>query len=236
MTWPTKTDFVDGDVLTATQVNNIGTNLNLYDPTSATSGQVPIADGAGSVAFGLPPSAYVQITPSSINFTGTSATIESSGTVSFSACTIVSLNGIFSATYKNYYVLLSGTCTAATYIPLRYRAAGSDLTASSYKTAYSYNSGGTPVDSGNSAQTFMNFFAFMGINGGINSMLFLDPYAGNRKNAGCWAAADNSNNPFIFEAANYYQASTTIDGLSIRQDLNTGNVTGTITVWGIKEA
>ena len=82
----------------------------------------------------------------------------------------------------------------------------------------------------------MNFFAFMGINGGINSMLFLDPYAGNRKNAGCWAAADNSNNPFIFEAANYYQASTTIDGLSIRQDLNTGNVTGTITVWGIKEA
>jgi hypothetical protein len=52
MTWPTKTDFVDGDVLTATQVNNIGTNLNLYDPTSATTGQIPIADGAGSVAFG----------------------------------------------------------------------------------------------------------------------------------------------------------------------------------------
>ena len=54
MTWPTKDDFVDGDVLTAAQVNNIGTNLNLYDPTSATSGQVPIADGAGSVAFGTP--------------------------------------------------------------------------------------------------------------------------------------------------------------------------------------
>ena len=52
MTWPTKTDFVDGDVLTAAQVNNVGTNLNLYDPTSATLGQVPIADGAGSVAFG----------------------------------------------------------------------------------------------------------------------------------------------------------------------------------------
>lgn len=52
MTWPTKTDFVDGDVLTASQVNNIGTNLNLFNPTSATAGQVPIADGAGSVAFG----------------------------------------------------------------------------------------------------------------------------------------------------------------------------------------
>ena len=51
MTWPTKTDFVDGDVLTATQVNNIGTNLNLSDPTSATAGQVLTADGAGSMSF-----------------------------------------------------------------------------------------------------------------------------------------------------------------------------------------
>lgn len=52
MAWPTKTDFVDGDVLNASQMNNIGTNLNLYNPTSATANQVPIADGSGSVAFG----------------------------------------------------------------------------------------------------------------------------------------------------------------------------------------
>lgn len=51
MTWPTKTDFVDGDVLTAAQVNNIGTNLNEFDPSSATSGQVWFADGAGSGSF-----------------------------------------------------------------------------------------------------------------------------------------------------------------------------------------
>jgi hypothetical protein len=68
MTWPTKTDFVDGDVLTATQVNNIGTNLNLYNPTSATSGQVPIADGAGSVAFGdVVAGAYTLITSGTIS-------------------------------------------------------------------------------------------------------------------------------------------------------------------------
>ena len=54
MAWPTKTDFVDGDVLTAAQVNNIGTNLNLFNPTSATNGQVPIANGLGGVAYGIP--------------------------------------------------------------------------------------------------------------------------------------------------------------------------------------
>lgn len=48
MAWPTKTDFIDGDVLTAAQVNNIGTNLNIFNPTSATNGQVWVANGSGS--------------------------------------------------------------------------------------------------------------------------------------------------------------------------------------------
>lgn len=52
MAWPTKTDFVDGDVLSASQMNNIGTNLNLFNPTSATAGQVLVANGAGSVSYG----------------------------------------------------------------------------------------------------------------------------------------------------------------------------------------
>ena len=51
MAWPTKTDFVDGDVLTAAQVNNIGTNLNLANPTGITDGYVLTADGAGSMGW-----------------------------------------------------------------------------------------------------------------------------------------------------------------------------------------
>lgn len=51
MAWPTKTDFVDGDVLTAAQVNNIGTNLNIFNPTSATNGQIWVANGSGSGSF-----------------------------------------------------------------------------------------------------------------------------------------------------------------------------------------
>ena len=51
MTWPTKTDFVDGDVLTAAQVNNIGTNLNEADPTGITDGYVLTADGAGGMGW-----------------------------------------------------------------------------------------------------------------------------------------------------------------------------------------
>lgn len=88
MTWPTKTDFVDGDVLTAAQVNNIGTNLNVFDPTSATSGQVPIANGTGSAAWGaVPADAF---------------TLISSGALSGSSYAISSIPG----TYKHLFLIL----------------------------------------------------------------------------------------------------------------------------------
>lgn len=66
MTWPTKDDFVDGDVLTAAQVNNIADNLNLFDPTLATVGQAWLADGAGSGAYGTVGGGMTVITTGSL--------------------------------------------------------------------------------------------------------------------------------------------------------------------------
>lgn len=72
MTWPTKTDFVDGDVLTATQVNNIGTNLNLANPTGITDGYVLTADGAGSMGWeAVDAASYTLITSGTITSTST---------------------------------------------------------------------------------------------------------------------------------------------------------------------
>ena len=51
MTWPTKTDFVDGDVLSAAQVNNIGTNLNIFNPTSVAANKVLTADGSNDADY-----------------------------------------------------------------------------------------------------------------------------------------------------------------------------------------
>ena len=136
MTWPTKTDFVDGDVLTAAQVNNIGTNLNIFDPTSATTGQVWIADGAGSGSFQPVAGGLPIATPTSTANTGGTVTIESNGVVSITgSCTSVSLNGVFTSTYKNYLVqFYSLTASAQTAPRLRLRASGTDnTTASSYQ-------------------------------------------------------------------------------------------------------
>jgi hypothetical protein len=103
VTWPTKDDFVDGDVLTAAQVNNIADNLNLYDPTSATNGQVPIANGSGSVAFGT--------------ISADAWTVIASGSLSGSS--VISMTSI-PQTYKNLHLMVVnwGQATGSRLYPL----------------------------------------------------------------------------------------------------------------------
>lgn len=77
MAWPTKTTFVDGDVLTAAEVNNIGTNLNLADPTGITDGYVLTADGSGSMGWEAVPSGGMTEIASGVLTGGTTTSITS---------------------------------------------------------------------------------------------------------------------------------------------------------------
>lgn len=52
--WPSKNNFANGDVLTAANMNNIADTLNVFNPTSATNGQVWTANGSGSGSFATP--------------------------------------------------------------------------------------------------------------------------------------------------------------------------------------
>ena len=75
------------------------------------------------------------ITPTSITATGGSATssISSTGTVSFTSASAISLNGVFSATYENYRVIFKGSLTTGSQdLKLRLRSSGSDNSTSNY--------------------------------------------------------------------------------------------------------
>ena len=45
--WPSKNNFANGDVLTASNMNNIADTLNVFNPTSATNGQIWVANVQG---------------------------------------------------------------------------------------------------------------------------------------------------------------------------------------------
>ena len=102
---------------------------------------------ANAGAFGLGWSAssaevlggMVLMTPTSIASTGTgnSSSINANGSVTFSSCATLSLNGVFTSSYDNYMIVIRHTPSAATNVAMRLRASGTDnSTASSYVRQY----------------------------------------------------------------------------------------------------
>jgi len=233
MTWPTKTDFVDGDVLTAAQVNNIGTNLNLYNPTSATAGQVPVADGAGSVAFGTPTSAFAIQVPTSVDQAGGSATFNTDGSVSFTTVTTLSLNGVFTATATNYVIVLKTLANSGNnFLQLRMRAAGTDnTTASSYVTQrnlfYSTTSSLARITNTYAQVGYVSSHLRDGTTINIYAPFLAEPTAISSLNS----AGNTTNNPITFLGVANHNQSTSYDGVTLYPDSQ--NMTGIVTVYAL---
>ena len=80
--------------------------------------------------------------PTSISYTGTSATVSANGSVEFSACTTLSLNGVFSAGYDNYMVVGWHSVTGGASILCRLRdGINDDTTTNSYVHQYWFANG-----------------------------------------------------------------------------------------------
>lgn len=85
---------------------------------------------AGEVLGGM-----VLMTPTSIVSAGTgnSSSISANGSVTFSSCSSVSLNGVFTSEYDNYMLVIKNTSVSGgTYCSLRYRENGVDNTSTIY--------------------------------------------------------------------------------------------------------
>lgn len=85
----------------------------------------------------------VLLTPTSIAYTGTSASIGTNGSVEFTAVSSLSLNGVFSADYDNYMVTVRHSNSVNNQdCAVRLRASGTDnSTASSYTRQLLYATG-----------------------------------------------------------------------------------------------
>jgi len=213
MTWPTKTDFVDGDVLTATQVNNIGTNLNVFDPTSATIGQVPVADGAGSAAWGAVASGLTLIT-----------------TVTVTSGSTVNVDNVFDATYDNYVVLTNFTNSSNAVCRWNFRYGGTSYTSSSSTQMVTFDA--TSATISRTAQTY----GYLSDNGPaiVTHYIYVSwPYTSGKKARYVMhnTFESTTNLPAISIAG--YTPNTTIqmDGFAIT--LSTGSLNGQISVYGV---
>lgn len=195
--------------------------------------------GASSKAYGFGSAVseelggMVLIAPTSIASTGTgnSSSIGANGSVTFSSCATLSLNGVFSANYDNYLLVCRWQqLTADATIAFRLRASGVDENSgSNYYTRQYLQANGTTVDAGR-ASASLTWFTNSGTaqrNGLVKNLY--GPYL-TQPTAGRVMGADSESNAFLRDIAFTHSQSIAYDGFTISADYT---FSGLVSVYGL---
>jgi hypothetical protein len=176
------------------------------------------------------------ITPTSIAATGGSASISSTGAVSFASASAISLNGCFSSTYTNYKVIYKGTQSAQDTFALRVRASGTDLTGSVYKSMVMWNTStsGAFSSQGSDSATSIDI-----LGGGVQSGYYIfdiNDIFETKRTAFLQRAQmmiNSSNTSYNITGAAQVYNTLSYDGLTFIP--GSGTITGTISVYGYRK-
>ena len=173
------------------------------------------------------------LTPTSIANTGGTASIGANGTVTFSGISTVSLNNVFSATYKNYYMALNiDSGTSNNNVLFRFRVAGSDNSSNVYRRAGTY-AGLESSTSGFDANIVTNYW-YLGtfLNGAYpntSNVEIMNPFETTRTYAWTRDIA-NGGTYFTWNYGNVHTSETSFTGFTVYTD--GGTVAGSISVYG----
>jgi hypothetical protein len=189
-------------------------------------------DGLVGVAPGLK-----LVVPSSVSVGSGSGSVSTQGTVTFSGASSVSLNGAFSSTYKNYYILLNiSSRVTASSIFMRVRASTTDNSSTNYNFGV--------ITKATNSTTIVNYAAAnsntfevcsIRANGGSAKIDLFDPQTTDYTS---YMTVSHSKSGAVNDAQDYETRSgsmsvtTSYDGITIYT--NAGTITGTVSVYGYK--
>ena len=171
------------------------------------------------------------LTPSSV----VGGTIGTSGAVTFSGASAVSLNGVFSSTYQNYRIISNTTASGSTgYLNWRLRASASDITGANYTNSASqapFASGGALSNdgSGTGQTTWRNYGYIDSTESYAVVTDIFNPFASGYTSYTNLKARIGYGGEF---AAGVYKDAASADGFTIYP--SSGTITGTIRVYGYK--
>lgn len=177
-----------------------------------------------------PLSGLVPCVPTSVDKSGGTASFNSTtGLVTFSGVTTIAPNGVFTTAYQNYELILNLDSTStASDINLRVRAAGTDLTTSTYQYAKGSMLNATYGVDFQSSATGVNFARGGGAGGTIATLKIGSPkQTQNTKMVGMYAQGAS-----IWFGSVYgnVQNQVAYDGISITG--LSATMTGTVQVFG----
>ena len=174
----------------------------------------------------------VVMTPSSIAYSGTSASINADGSVDFSAVTSLSLNGVFTSSYDNYMVTIRLNSSASTDTLARLRIGGTDNSTASSYVYQSMNADGTTVNAARSTQTYWAWGRSQAVQRTGQTIYLFGPNL-SQPTAMRQVSANDASSARIYDTSGTHNQSTAYDGFTIYP--NSGNFTGLVTVFGFNQ-
>jgi hypothetical protein len=211
-------------------------DLYTYSTTDArlgvgTNGQVLTADSTAATGLAWATTASASgltlISPTSIAFTGTSASTTAGKTV-FAACSSVSINGVFSSTYDNYFIEVAPfTQSASVMVYWRLRASGTDTTSGYNNAGWYQNAGGGWNNNPDTTDSFLMIQP--GTDGGTSIINLQNPNLANKTFTNVQRASVGQGSGNIGSQS----GTTQFDGFTFFQ-AGGGNFTGTVRVYGFQ--
>jgi hypothetical protein len=167
-----------------------------------------------------------------------SASISTAGQVSFTGASSVSLNDVFSATYDNYKILLRVTAASADMnLNFRFRVSGADNSTSNYSRVAWYvgsDSSSGAIVSINQAQFGMGSMDTTTPTYHLHDILVSLPFATDYTQFQKTSGSKNQTSIHFAEFdSNWFNATTSFTGFTVYP--STGNITGTVAVYGYKD-
>jgi hypothetical protein len=198
---------------------------------SASAGQVLTISAAGTSTWSG--QGLTQIIPTSVAVGSGSGSADANGRVTFSGCSSVSFNGVFSSTYDTYKIILSGnTGSSAPYdLRLRFRDGTGDISSANYqsKQIFGRESSTTASENGgnNSSQTSSTL-----VFGGAITNDEITVFRPNLATITSYVfMGDYAVGGYLFGSGTF-NLTTQFTGFSLIP--SAGNITGTISIFGYR--
>ena len=224
------------EVLTAAEMTQVNTGIPVFATTTTRDAAF---GGAGEKTLAEGQFAYIEATNTTQYYDGASwqsvgggsFVLVSSGSVSAAAA--ITLDSVFTSTYRNYKMFINGTCSADDAdIIFRFRAGGSTNSANSYSRKI-VSSGASSVSAANATgQTSFASFMATGLTQVVNETIFYAPQIAIATGIQ-YMSGSVSTNPYQYWGSGVFTNTTQFDGLVITPV--SGTITAQYRIYGLAD-
>jgi hypothetical protein len=236
--------FTAGDVLTASDMQSYVMDQTVmnFAGTAARSSAIATPTTGMTTYIGTTGTATI---PQIETYTGSAwqtpygMTLLNAST--FTTASSISVNNVFTTTYDNYIITVTGTSSADLDVAFRFRASGTDVTSASYQTVAQrlYANGSTPTASNASATNATSITTTFGLGNARPSAATINvfrPFTSDTWKPITATNAFNHSGVNVLTAsmAGTINSSTLFDGFTLL--VTSGSITGILKVYGLRNA